>query len=149
MTARWGPAVLQKTPFWSGGDGGGSTYTSNTASWFWSRRVGPPEMVSASTPPTKAQSYRSPDAFPKPLLEGPGHLQAWRALTVQRLCLGQIQRPEVMDLGPTATRADTMLESILERLNARKVDSILVATSDGRLVGTLYRSDADRRLYKG
>ena len=56
---------------------------------------------------------------------------------------------EVMELGPTTTRADTMLESILERLNARNVDSILVATSDGRLVGTLYRSDAERRLHEG
>ncbi len=56
---------------------------------------------------------------------------------------------EVMELGPTTTRADTMLETILERLNARNVDSIMVATSDGRLVGTLYRSDADARLNEG
>ncbi len=53
---------------------------------------------------------------------------------------------EVMELGPTTTRADAMLESILERLNARNVESILVATSDGRLVGTLQRSDAEARL---
>ncbi len=61
---------------------------------------------------------------------------------------GDTQEPveEVMELGPTTTRADTMLESILERLNTRNVESILVATSDGRLVGTLYRSDADARL---
>ncbi len=56
---------------------------------------------------------------------------------------------EVMELGPTTTRADTMLEAILERLNARNVESILIATSDGRLVGTLYRSDAERRLQEG
>ncbi len=64
---------------------------------------------------------------------------------------GDSQGPveEVMELGPTTTRADTMLESILERLNARNVDSILVATSDGRLVGTLYRSDAEARLNEG
>ncbi len=64
---------------------------------------------------------------------------------------GDYQGPveEVMELGPTTTRADTMLESILERLNARNVDSILVATSDGRLVGTLYRADAERRLQEG
>ena len=59
-----------------------------------------------------------------------------------------VQVEEVMELGPTTTRADTMLESILERLNARNVDSILVATSDGRLVGTLYRSDAEARLHE-
>ena len=53
---------------------------------------------------------------------------------------------EVLELGPTTTRADATLESILERLNARNVESILVATSDGRLVGTLYRSDVEARL---
>ncbi len=61
----------------------------------------------------------------------------------------QAQVEELMELGPTTTRADTMLEAILERLNARSVDSILVATSDGRLVGTLYRSDAEARLREG
>ncbi len=64
---------------------------------------------------------------------------------------GDLQGPveEVMELGPTTTRSDTMLDSILERLNARNVESILVATSDGQLVGTLYRSDAERRLQEG
>ncbi len=56
---------------------------------------------------------------------------------------------EVMESGPTTTRSDTMLDSILERLNARHVDSILVATSDGRLVGTLYRSDIEGRMNEG
>ena len=64
---------------------------------------------------------------------------------------GGSQEPveEVMELGPTTTRADTTLEAILKRLNARNVESILVATSDGRLVGTLYRSDAEARLQEG
>ncbi len=64
---------------------------------------------------------------------------------------GDAQMPveEVMELGPTTTRADTTLEAILERLNARSVGNILVATSDGRLVGTLYRSDAEARLQEG
>ncbi len=61
----------------------------------------------------------------------------------------QGQAEEVMESGPTTTRADTTLESILERLRARDVDSILVATSDGRLVGTLYRSDVERHLNEG
>ena len=56
---------------------------------------------------------------------------------------------DVMELGPTTTRSDTMLDSALERLNSRKVENILVATSDGRLVGTLYRSDAEGRLNDG
>ena len=61
----------------------------------------------------------------------------------------QGQAEEAMESGPTTTRADTTLESILERLRARDVDSILVATSDGRLVGTLYRSDVERHLNEG
>ncbi len=56
---------------------------------------------------------------------------------------------DVMESGPTTTRADTTLESILERLKARDVDNILVATSDGRLVGTLYRPDVERHLNEG
>ena len=51
-----------------------------------------------------------------------------------------------MESGPTTTRADTTLESMHERFQARNVDSILVATSDGRLVGTLYRSDVESHL---
>ncbi len=53
---------------------------------------------------------------------------------------------DVMESGPTTTRADTTLESMNERFQARDVDSILVATSDGRLVGTLYRSDVESHL---
>ncbi len=53
---------------------------------------------------------------------------------------------DVMESGPTTTRADTTLESMNERFQARDVDSILVATSDGRLVGTLYRSDVESNL---
>ena len=56
---------------------------------------------------------------------------------------------EVMELGPTTTRADATLESVLERLQARNVANILVATSDGRLVGTLYQADAEARLNEG
>ena len=53
---------------------------------------------------------------------------------------------EVMESGPTTIRTNEMLEPIVERLRARNVGGILVTTSDGRLVGTLYLSDAERRL---
>ncbi len=52
---------------------------------------------------------------------------------------------EGMQSGPTTIRPSSTLESILDRLRARNLDSILVTTSDGRLVGTLHREDADRR----
>ena len=56
---------------------------------------------------------------------------------------------EMMEPGPTTIRADTMLDAILKRLKVRNVESILVTTSDGRLVGTLYRSDVEARLNEG
>lgn len=52
----------------------------------------------------------------------------------------------VMESGPTTIRPDTLLEAITTRMQARKVDSVVVSTSDGRLVGVLFRSDAERRL---
>ena len=53
---------------------------------------------------------------------------------------------EMMESGPTTFRTDAMLVSVMGRMVARSVESVLVTTSDGRLVGTLYRSDAERRL---
>ena len=53
---------------------------------------------------------------------------------------------QVMESGPTTTRPDDPLEAITERLRGRGVDSILVTTPDGRLVGILYLEDADRIL---
>ncbi len=51
-----------------------------------------------------------------------------------------------MESGPTTIRADTTLDSIIGRLEDRSVSSILVTHSDGRLVGSLYLSDAQSRL---
>ncbi len=53
---------------------------------------------------------------------------------------------QVMESGPTTTRPDDPLDAITERLRGRGVDSILVATPDGRLVGILYREEAERVL---
>ncbi len=52
----------------------------------------------------------------------------------------------VMESGPTTIRPDTFLESITKRMRERKVDSIVVTTSDGRLVGVLHRKDAEQYL---
>ena len=57
-----------------------------------------------------------------------------------------LQVMDVMESGPTTIRTNEMLEPIVKRLRARDVGGILVTTSDGRLVGTLYLSDAERRL---
>lgn len=53
---------------------------------------------------------------------------------------------DIMDSGPATFRTNEMLSSVVGRMAARNVDSVLVTTSDGRLVGTLYRSDAEKRL---
>ena len=69
----------------------------------------------------------------------------WKALE------GDPDRPveEVMESGPTTFRTNEMLESVAGRMSTRNVDDVLVTTSDGRLVGTLFRSDADTLLSQG
>jgi CBS domain-containing protein len=50
----------------------------------------------------------------------------------------------VMEAGPTTIRPDTMLDDIVQRMRARRVESIVVSTSDGELLGILFRKDAER-----
>jgi CBS domain-containing protein len=52
----------------------------------------------------------------------------------------------VMESGPTTIRPNTSLEVITTRMRERKVGSIVVSDADGRLIGILYRNDAERRL---
>ncbi len=53
---------------------------------------------------------------------------------------------DVMESGSTTIRPDEPLEAITERMRDQRVSSILVTTSDGRLVGILYRRDTEQRL---
>ena len=55
---------------------------------------------------------------------------------------------DVMEAGPTTIRPNMTLGPVVERLQTRKVNKILVTTSDGRLVGTLHLSDAEQQLEK-
>jgi len=50
----------------------------------------------------------------------------------------------VMRNGPTAFRPHLPARKLAERMRERGASSILVTTSDGRLVGLLYRKDAER-----
>ena len=50
----------------------------------------------------------------------------------------------VMEDGPTTIRADASLREIAERMRNRRVGSILVTDPEGRLLGILYREDAER-----
>ena len=58
----------------------------------------------------------------------------------------QASAEAVMESGPTTTRPDDPLEAITERLQVARVTSILVTTPDGRLMGILYRKDAEQLL---
>ena len=53
---------------------------------------------------------------------------------------------EVMESGPTTTRADAELEALLQRLHDASVRSMLITTPEGRLLGVVYREDAERYL---
>ncbi|MGQ0433433.1 MAG: CBS domain-containing protein, partial [Microthrixaceae bacterium] len=53
---------------------------------------------------------------------------------------------EIMEEGPTTTRADDDLERLTARMRGRSVGSILVTDPDGRLIGVLYREDAEAAL---
>ena len=53
---------------------------------------------------------------------------------------------DVMEEGPTTIRASEDLAPLVERMQRRKVASTVVTDPDGRLVGILYREDAERAL---
>ena len=50
----------------------------------------------------------------------------------------------VMRDGPTTFRPHEPVEKLADRMSKRGASSILVTTPDGRLVGLLYRRDAER-----
>ena len=51
-----------------------------------------------------------------------------------------------MESGPTTTRADAELEALVQRLHDANVRSMLITTPEGRLLGVVYREDAERYL---
>ena len=75
----------------------------------------------------------------------------------QRVVLGRLRGdsldgdPEqtaeaVMEAGPTTVRPSEPLDVLIERMQKRKVESIVVTTATGVLVGVLRREDGERRL---
>ena len=51
----------------------------------------------------------------------------------------------VMKSGPITIRPNTTYEAILRRMQKRKMDSLLVTTSDGELLGVLNRQDVEEK----
>ena len=52
----------------------------------------------------------------------------------------------VMHPGPSTVRPDTPLETVIKILRDGNVNSTLVTDPEGRLIGTLYLEDAQRKL---
>ncbi len=53
---------------------------------------------------------------------------------------------EVMEPGPTTTRADAWLQGLVQRLYNAEVTSMLITTPEGTLLSVVYREDAERYL---
>ena len=53
---------------------------------------------------------------------------------------------DVMEPGPATIRPDEALDDVTRRLRDQDIDSMLVTTPDGRLVGVLMRADAEDEL---
>ncbi len=53
---------------------------------------------------------------------------------------------EVMEPGPTTTRADAWLEGLVPRLHNADVLSMIITTPEGKLLGVVYREEAERYL---
>ncbi len=82
----------------------------------------------------------------------------WDACVVvnrQRVVLGLLREKElalnpdvgveqVMRNGPTTSRPNEPVEKMAKHMRERGARTMLVTTSDGRLVGLLYRDDAER-----
>src|SRR5215207_4516270 len=75
----------------------------------------------------------------------------------QRVILGRVRGealdadPEqiveaVMEAGPTTVRPAEPLDALIERMRKRRVESIVVSTANGVLVGVLRRADGERWL---
>jgi CBS domain-containing protein len=73
----------------------------------------------------------------------------------ERVVLGLLREKELgsdpeaavekaMRLGPATFRPDEPVEKVGRRMRDRGVSAVLVTTSDGKLIGVLYRGDADR-----
>jgi hypothetical protein len=52
----------------------------------------------------------------------------------------------VMENGPTTFRPDNFLETLVKRMQEKKVGTVIITNSDGVLIGLLYRKDAEQRL---
>jgi hypothetical protein len=53
---------------------------------------------------------------------------------------------EIMEAGPATIRADEDLAALVERMQRRRVSTIIVTDPDGRLIGILRRDDGEQAI---
>ena len=53
---------------------------------------------------------------------------------------------EAMTEGPNTVRPSIRLDALLKRMQSKNLNSLLVTTPDGKLVGLVFRSQAEERL---
>ena len=135
-------------------------YVPGKADWFAS---GLPKEGRLASVPTIGDAARRdvPTCAPAEKIENArSRVQAagWDACVVvnkERVVLGLLREKElssdpgatveqVMRSGPTTFRPDVPVGKMAERMRERGAHTVLVTTSDGRLVGLLYRDDAER-----
>ena len=135
-------------------------YVPGKADWFAS---GLPKEGRLASLPTIGDAARRdvPTCAPAEKVENAwNRVQAagWDACVVvnkERVVLGLLREKEVstdpgatvervMRSGPTTFRPDVPVGNVAERMRERGARTVLVTTSDGRLVGLLYRDDAER-----
>jgi Mg/Co/Ni transporter MgtE len=54
-----------------------------------------------------------------------------------------------MESGPSTVRADSKLEKLVARMRRHDLQTMVVTTPEGRLLGVMRRADAERRLGAG
>jgi hypothetical protein len=57
----------------------------------------------------------------------------------------QTPAEEVMEEGPTSYRPNKSLDAIHEYMRKNERDDVLITTTNGQLIGILYRQDAERK----
>jgi CBS domain-containing protein len=135
-------------------------YMSGKADWFAS---GLPKEGRLASVPTIGDAARRdvPTCAPAEKVENARdrfRTAGWDACVVvnkERVVLGLLREKElssdpettveqVMRSGPTTSRPDVPVGKMAERMRERGARTALVTTSNGRLVGLLYRDDVER-----
>jgi CBS domain-containing protein len=139
-------------------------YDYSAGKWDWFAHGLPMEGERAKLPQAKDVVRRDVPTcgLDEPVGEAHRRAQAagWDVCIVVaegRVVLGRLRRDawnatpgtpaeEVMENGPSTVRPDELLGPLVERMQKRKVPSILVAYPDGVLIGNIERADAEAYL---